>query len=274
MPEKYGIDDLIYLMQRLRDPEAGCPWDLKQNYRSIVPSTLEEAYEVADTIERGDYDELKSELGDLVFQVIFYSQLASEESRFDFSAVVHELVCKLISRHPHVFPDGSLGSKRSDELPAEAISGQWESLKQKERAAKGYQSVLDDVPDNLPALTRAQKLQKRAASIGFDWDNYDQVFDVIESEIAELRQALEGDDPHHVAEEMGDLLFSCVNLARKLRLDSEQTLREGSRKFDRRFRQVELIARESGQSMESMSLEQLEVWWQQAKAKTTKDSLS
>src|SRR5690625_278269 len=164
----YDIDDLLYLMARLRDPRDGCPWDLKQSYATIAPSTLEEAYEVVDTIERDDLDHLQEELGDLLFQVIFYSQLAREEQRFDFSQVVSDLVAKLVRRHPHVFPDGTLQSRASTtgEKPSQ-VKQRWEAIKQQERSAKGAEGLLDDVPLNLPALSRAAKLQKRAASVGF-----------------------------------------------------------------------------------------------------------
>ncbi len=172
MCTQYSVDDLLYLMARLRDPESGCPWDIKQDYASIAPSTLEEAYEVVDAIEKQDFVHLKEELGDLLFQVIFYSQLGKEDERFEFASVVSDLVAKLIRRHPHVFPDGTLQSRIDNRNTLQAdVKARWEAIKQQEREAKGAQGLLADVPLNLPALSRAAKLQKRAASVGFDWDN-------------------------------------------------------------------------------------------------------
>lgn len=273
---KYKLDDLIELMARLRDPLDGCPWDLQQNYQSIVPSTIEEAYEVADAIERGNYADLRDELGDLMFQTVFYSQLASEEGLFDLEEVISTLVTKLVRRHPHVFPDGTLASRKSDSVPSltssksfeeQRIKDNWEQIKRKERLNKGQLSVLDDIPLNLPALSRAQKTQKRAASLGFDWQNAEQVLPKIDEELVELREAMEQQDKEAIEEELGDLFFSCVNLSRKLKLDSEQVLRKAEKKFENRFRKVEQAVESEGFCISDLSIEQLEAFWQKAKNK-------
>ena len=190
---QYSFDDLKRLMSRLRDPQTGCPWDVEQTYRSIAPSTIEEAYEVVDAIERNNLEHLKEELGDLLFQVVFYSQIALEEERFNLDDVVSDLVSKLIRRHPHVFPENTLESRasatRTPEQEAE-IKARWEALKREERQAKGQAGLLDDIPLNLSALTRATKLQKRASSVGFDWPSMDGVIEKIEEELDEVKQAL------------------------------------------------------------------------------------
>jgi len=266
----YSIDDLLYLMARLREPETGCPWDLTQSYASIAPSTLEEAYEVVDTIERGDYDHLEEELGDLLFQVIFYSQLAREEERFDFERIVDGLVTKLVRRHPHVFPDGDLTRRCSRaERDSAEVKSRWEAIKQQERANKGVTGILDDVPLNLPALSRATKLQKRASGQGFDWPDAAGPLAKVHEELAELEQTLQADAPVSEAEatasqteELGDMLFSVVNLARHLRIDSEAALRAANRKFERRFRWVEQTV--SG-DLARQSPETLDALWRRAK---------
>ncbi len=262
-PQAYTLEDLLYLMQRLRDPMDGCPWDIKQSYATIVPSTLEEAYEVADTIERGDYDHLREELGDLLFQVIFYSQLGAEENRFDFNGIVHSLVAKLVRRHPHVFPEGELRA-RFGEQPAEtvAIKQRWEDIKQAEREQKGVAGALDDIPLNLPALTRATKLQKRAARQGFDWSDVGGPIDKVREELAEVEEALAAGDSQAVDEELGDLLFAVVNISRYLKQDAEGSLRRANAKFERRFRHMEQAA---GGSVEGLDMQALERLWQEAK---------
>ena len=260
---RYDLDDLIYLMQRLRAPEDGCPWDLEQNYASIAPSTIEEAYEVADAIERNDIPALREELGDLLFQVVFYAQLGSEEQRFDFHDVLSFLVDKLVRRHPHVFPDGTLQSRKASELDSSAeVLTQWESIKSDERLAKGQQSLMDDVPAGFPALLRAQKLQKRAARVGFDWSEPGPVFDKLQEELGELQEAVSANDRDGIEEEVGDLLFTCVNLARHLGVNAESALRAGNRKFESRFRMIEQI---SDGELATLSSEQLEAHWQRAK---------
>ncbi|TQV84309.1 nucleoside triphosphate pyrophosphohydrolase [Exilibacterium tricleocarpae] len=253
-------------MSRLREPDTGCPWDLQQDYLSITPSTLEEAYEVVDAIEKADYAHLKEELGDLLFQVVFYSRLGQEDGYFSFPDIVSELVDKLVRRHPHVFPDGTLHSRvEQGTRDEEAIKANWEALKSEERAAKGKAGILDDVPLTLPALSRAAKLQKRAAGVGFDWADTAGVVGKIEEELAEVKAALAAGDSAAVAGELGDLLFATVNLSRHLKLDAEATLRSGNRKFERRFRYIEDKAREQGVNLESLSLETMDKWWDEAK---------
>jgi nucleoside triphosphate diphosphatase len=238
---QYAIDDLLYLMARLRDPQSGCPWDIKQNYTSIAPSTLEEAYEVVDAIEKQDFGHLKEELGDLLFQVIFYSQLGREEQQFDFPGIVSSLVEKLIRRHPHVFPDGTLHSRvdNRDTLPVD-VKARWEAIKQQEREAKGVQGVLADVPLNLPALSRAAKLQKRAAGVGFDWEDVYGPIAKVREELLEVEAELDAGNPQALAEEVGDLLFAVVNIARYLKIDPEQALRRANQKFEQRIHFMEV----------------------------------
>ena len=270
----YQLNDLLYLMQRLRDPQTGCPWDLKQNFASIVPHTLEEAYEVADAIERNDFEQLPGELGDLLFQVVYYSQLAAEEGRFGFAEVVDSITRKLLRRHPHVFPAGDLCAVADAQSLAEAaVKQRWEELKAEERAQKAtvpqQLSLLDDVPTALPALSRASKLQKRAAQVGFDWPSALPVLDKVREELDEVLEAMAAQDAPAIADEVGDLLFAVVNLARHLKLDAEATLRQASSKFERRFRMIEQLLRERGQPIENCTLEQLDALWaevtQQAK---------
>lgn len=262
---QYRLENLIYLMQRLRHPETGCPWDLKQSYKSITSSTIEEAYEVVDAIENEDYEHLREELGDLLFQVIFYSQLASEEQRFSFDDVVHGLTAKLVRRHPHVFPDGTLESQRApgDILDDAEIKASWENIKQSERESKGDKGVFDDVPASLPGLTRAAKLQKRAAKLGFDWSESAQVLDKVEEELEELKQAFAEDDAEHVASELGDLMFSCVNLARHIGKDPDELMRQANQKFQTRFTHVHQRMMEN-EGVNHTS-DQLEAYWLEAK---------
>lgn len=271
----YTIDDLKTLMARLREPVYGCPWDQAQTYATIAPSTLEEAYEVVDTIEQGEPQQLKEELGDLLFQVIFYSQLGSEESVFDFDEIVSSLTAKLIRRHPHVFPEGTLASRIDPALVGfddrEAmIKASWESIKQEEREQKGQCGLLDDVPLAFPALLRAGKLQKRAARVGFDWPTSQGVYDKLNEEIAELKEAQASANQQHIEEELGDLLFTVVNLARHLKLDPESALRRANQKFESRFNKLESFAKTQGQiladSSKHIKAEQLEQWWKEAKA--------
>jgi ATP diphosphatase len=276
---RYGIDDLQMLMAVLRDSEQGCPWDLEQDWDSIVPHTLEEAYEVADVIERRAFDELPGELGDLLFQVVYYSQFGREEGRFDFHDVVHTLTTKMVRRHPHVFPDGTLDSRRPPGVSAEQVetrqaelenvSSRWEALKAEERTGRAEEaapvSVLDDVPRALPALSRAAKLSKRAARVGFDWPDSTGVIAKIREELAEVEQALAEGDRDHAAAEVGDLLFAVTNLARTLKADPEQCLRETNAKFERRFRHVEAALAERGMTTRDVDLDTMESYWQQAK---------
>lgn len=260
---QYTIDDLLYLMARLRDPHTGCPWDIKQSYASIAPSTLEEAYEVVDAIEKQDFVHLNEELGDLLFQVIFYSQLGKEENRFDFASVVSGLVDKLVRRHPHVFPDGTLTSQidNRDMLPTD-VKQRWEAIKQQERDAKGVQGLLADVPVNLPALSRAAKLQKRAASVGFDWQNIQGPIAKVREELLEVEQALAAKDTAAITEELGDLFFSVVNISRYLHIDPEQALRQANLKFEQRFRYIETHI---DTPLAQTSIETMNKLWDEAK---------
>jgi ATP diphosphatase len=263
----YQLEDLLYLMRRLRDPKTGCPWDVKQTFGSIVPYTLEEVYEVVDTIEREDYSHLREELGDLLFQVIFYSQLGEEQSLFSFNEVMDTLVDKLVSRHPHVFPEGTLSSQRNtgDSLAEPAIKQKWETIKASERKDKGHRSILDDIPTGLPALSRAQKLQKRAAGHGFDWPSVDGVFEKLKEESAELDTAMTQGNTDNIEEELGDMLFTLVNLCRHFNLDAETSLRKASSKFQQRFQYVERHVLASGQQVSDVGLDELDQLWREAK---------
>ena len=266
----YSLQDLLNLMARLRDPQFGCPWDVKQHYASIVPHTLEEAYEVADAIERGDFDHLQGELGDLLFQVVYYSQLAREEGRFEFSGVIDSITRKLIRRHPHVFPTGDLYAPRDvPRLNEEQVKQRWEEIKAEERAEKSVApqqlSLLDDVPAALPALSRSAKLQKRAGQVGFDWPDALAVLDKVREELDEVLEAMSENDPQAVAEEIGDLLFSVVNLARHLKVDPETALRGANGKFERRFRFIEQALRDTLRPIQDCTLEELDALWGEAK---------
>lgn len=248
-------------MAALRDPDKGCPWDLEQNFASIVPHTLEEAYEVAEAIETNDLKELRAELGDLLFQVIFYARLAEEQSLFDFDQVVEGIVDKLIRRHPHVFGDASVDSA---EMQTEA----WEASKALERSGKsGEAGTLSGVAKALPAMTRSVKLQKRAARVGFDWPEIAPVFDKVSEELGELQEEIaQGDTQARIEEEMGDLLFACTNLARHAHVEPETALRHANRKFERRFMQMEAKAKQDGLALADLDLDQWEQLWERVKA--------
>jgi ATP diphosphatase len=273
--KRYSIDDLKTLMARLRDPRTGCPWDIKQTFASIVPHTIEEAYEVADAIEQEDYPHLKDELGDLLFQVIFYTQMGNEQGYFDFEGVVDHLVRKLIRRHPHVFPNGTLDSRIDpDNRPTEAwIKESWERIKAEERAEQPATeqgtSRLDGIATTLPAMARADKLQRRAARHGFDWPDIGPVFDKLHEELDELKEAWAQstgpDDRDAVEDELGDLLFVCVNLARFLKVNPEQALKRTNRKFESRFRGIESELASEGRNMDDESLEALDIIYQKVK---------
>ncbi len=271
----YSLQDLLHLMARLRDPKYGCPWDVKQNYASIVPHTLEEAYEVADAIERGDFDDLKGELGDLLFQVVYYSQLAREDGRFEFDGVIDGITRKLIRRHPHVFPTGDLYAPlETPRLNDEEVKQRWEEIKAQERAGKAQEplqlSLLDDVPAVLPALSRAAKLQKRASQVGFDWPSALPVVDNVREELDEVLEAMADNDAESIAEEVGDLLFAAVNLARHLKVDPENALRAANSKFERRFRFIEQALRDTQRPMEDCTLEEMDALWGEAKRQEKK----
>lgn len=252
------IERLIEVMARLRAPDSGCPWDLGQTYRTIAPYTVEEAYEVADAIERDDRAALKEELGDLLFQVAFHARMAEEEGAFDFAGVAGALADKMIRRHPHVFaaPDG-----RS----ADGQAAAWEDQKAEERKAKGAASLLDDVPLGLPGLTRAVKLQKRAARIGFDWTKAHDVLEKIVEETRELAAAADGDDQDAIEDEFGDVLFVLANLSRHLRVDPEAALRRANEKFSRRFRHIEKRLAERDAPSAPAPLAEMEAYWNEAK---------
>ncbi len=259
-----NIDRLLDVMARLRDPENGCPWDVEQDFKSIAPYTVEEAYEVADAIEREDRDALREELGDLLLQVVFHARMAEEEKSFDFEDVAGAIADKLIRRHPHVFDRENHDSEAS-------LRETWENQKAGERAAKARKSgvapsALDDVPVALPALTRAEKLQKRAARVGFDWANVGPVIEKIDEELGELKAEMrDGANAERLTDEMGDVLFSCVNLARHLKIDPEFALRGTNAKFDNRFRKVEQSLREDSLDLRDVDIEEYERRWQAAK---------
>tara|TARA_B100000676_G_scaffold53432_1_gene52610 strand:- start:1337 stop:2050 length:714 start_codon:yes stop_codon:yes gene_type:complete len=234
------------------------PWDREQTFKSIASCSIEEAYEVADAIEREDFDSLKSELGDLLFQVIFHAEMASEKEIFDLEDVIFELNDKLTRRHPHVFEDGSVSSAQ-DSLKI------WEDIKAQERKEKKQDSLMDDVPVNLPSLSRAKKLQKRAARVGFDWQNSDRVFDKIDEEILELKNEKATEDKERISEEIGDIFFTLVNLTRHYDLDPEDIIRKANLKFEMRFRKMEQLAEQMNERLDDMTLEQLEIMWQKVK---------
>ena len=256
----HSIEDLLSIMSRLRDPEHGCPWDLEQDFSSIAPYTIEEAYEVADAIERGALDELRDELGDLLLQVVFHAQIAAEQEAFDFNDVVGAICEKMLRRHPHVFGDTKAAAK-------EELHVAWERHKERERGNKSTQpNALEGVALALPALLRAEKLQRRAARVGFDWDQVNAVLDKCREELSELEAELEQPERGPaVAEEIGDLLFSCVNLARHAGVPAEQALQEANRKFERRFSAMDGLLRGTGRRMEDLSLPELDALWEQVK---------
>lgn len=258
-----ALDRLLAIMDRLRDPDGGCAWDIEQSFTTIAPYTIEEAYEVHDAIERGHMDDLKEELGDLLFQVVFHSQMAQEAGFFRFEDVAGVIAEKMIRRHPHVFAG-------ADPRDADSQIQAWEATKAAERAAKADKgeedrSALANVPVALPALLRAEKLAKRAARVGFDWPDVRSVFDKIEEELDEVREAVAENDSAHIQEEIGDLLFAVANLARKAKIDPETALRDANAKFNRRFRAVETALTDQGSSAQEASLEDMEALWVKAK---------
>lgn len=286
----HTIDDLLYLMSRLRNPDTGCPWDLKQDFSSILPHTLEEAYEVADAIERQDWPHLEEELGDLLFQVIFYGQMADEKGWFNLHSIVDRLVNKLVRRHPHVFPEGTLASERQPgEVFDEAdINQRWEEIKQAEKLAastsvlvaepgSGFNSklsserLLDQVPATFPALTRAYKLQKKASTVGFDWPKGDDgVLEKIREELDEVIVELEAGNKPLLEKEIGDLIFAVINLARHNNINPDTALRGTNQRFYDRFAYVEDSAIEAG-GWDNVSLVEMESAWQYAKRQQKND---
>ena len=254
------VDRLNAIMAKLRDPVGGCPWDVEQTFATIAPYTIEEAYEVADAIERGDMDELKSELGDLLFQVVFHARMAEEQGLFAFDDVAEAIAEKLERRHPHVFGDEAA---KPDGVAQKA---RWEDIKAGERKAKAQHGALDDVPVGLPALARAAKLTKRAARVGFDWPSTDEVFDKLDEEVAELRVEIAAGDLDKARDEVGDLLFVVANLARKLGVEPEDALRGANAKFIRRFGFIEAALARDGRSPEQSDLAEMDGLWDAAKA--------
>lgn len=253
-----AFENLIDIMARLRHPEDGCPWDVEQNFETIYPYTIEEAYEVADAIERQHMGDLKEELGDLLFQVMFHSQMAAEAGHFTVEHVVQAICEKMIRRHPHVF-------EQNDHRTAEEQTLAWDVLKAKERAEKAgpesTASALDGVALSLPALQRAEKLQKRAARVGFDWPDAQSVFEKLDEELAEVKDAVTDGNQQHIEEEIGDLLFVVANLARKLSIDPEHALRKGNAKFERRFKAMEALAAKNGRTFIDLDLDAQENLW-------------
>lgn len=267
---RYQLADLLRVMVRLRDPEHGCPWDIRQDFQSIVPSTLEECYELAQAIEQEDYPHVAEELGDVLFQVIFYARLGAERELFTFDTIVDTLVNKLVRRHPHVFAEGEIEGVVTQRSSVESVKASWEAIKREERKEKSQEGVLADVPVALPALPRAQKLQKRAAQVNFDWSDTNAVLSKLEEEIAELREAMAVGQKEEIAEEMGDVLFSCVNLSRHLGLDAEASLRGASSKFERRFMAMEASAAAADTSLQALSAAELDALWEAAKTASTR----
>ena len=266
MVAEYSLDDLLYLMSRLRDPVDGCPWDIKQQFDTIIPHTIEEAYELADAIAEDDKSHIKEELGDVLFQVIFYAQMGKEEGSFDFPSIVSHLVEKLVRRHPHVFPGGDLQARfgeQPENIPS--IKQNWEAIKAKERQGKQQTSVLDDVPVALPAMTRSIKLQKRAANVGFDWPDLSGVMSKLREELDELEEAREQQDEQAIAAEFGDVLFCLGNLARHLRIEPESALRGSNSRFEERFRYIEERLSAQGKHPEEASLAEMDALWDEAK---------
>jgi tetrapyrrole methylase family protein/MazG family protein/ATP diphosphatase len=258
MSDPTPIERLKAVMARLRDPQTGCPWDVEQTFATIAPYTVEEAYEVADAIERNDLNDLKEELGDLLFQVIFHARIAEEMGAFAFDDVADAVAQKLVRRHPHVF--GEAGQRTADEQTVA-----WEEIKAGERKAKDKAGVLDDVPVGLPALTRAVKLTKRAGRVGFDWPSVKEVFDKAREELAELEAEIEAGDAATTKEELGDFLFVVANLARKLDVEPEDALRGANAKFVRRFRYIEARLAESGRTPTDSDLAEMDALWNEVR---------
>ena len=264
-PEGRGIDRLIAIMAQLRNKDGGCPWDLEQNFATIAPYTIEEAYEVADAIEKQDLAALKDELGDLLFQVVFHGRMAEEQGAFGFDEIAGQCADKMVRRHPHVFGAGSIVQTAADQTRA------WERLKAAERAARAgtaeRHSALDGVATGLPALTRAVKIQARAARVGFDWKTAPPILDKIAEEIGELRQEMEAGAPvDRLEDELGDLLFAMANLARRLELDAESALRRATAKFERRFQRMEALLAARDERLEGQDLDALDRLWDTVKA--------
>ncbi|MEQ8290107.1 MAG: nucleoside triphosphate pyrophosphohydrolase [Gammaproteobacteria bacterium] len=257
------MEKLLWIMKSLRDPETGCPWDREQSMDSIRGYTLEEAYEVVDAIERGSMEDIRDELGDLLFHIIFYAEMANEQGAFDFPELVEKAAAKLERRHPHVFADMEVEN-------SEQVKKIWEQNKQKERQQQERASLLlDDISAHQPAMLRALKLQKRAAGVGFDWNNSSDIIAKIEEELHELKESIqENDNPEHIAEELGDLMFCCVNLARHFHIDPELALRQTNNKFVERFNYIESTLKRENKSLDETGLEEMDRLWNEAKTNT------
>ncbi|MCV2448048.1 nucleoside triphosphate pyrophosphohydrolase [Paracoccus sp. DMF] len=258
--DRTGIDRLLAIMAALRDPQTGCPWDIEQDFASIAPYTIEEAHEVADAIAREAWDELPGELGDLLLQVVFHARMAEEAGLFAFADVVDKVTAKMIDRHPHIFGD------ESRDKSAEQQVRDWEAIKARERAAKAEKGVLDGVALGLPGLTRAVKLQNRAARVGFDWPGPEDVLVKLVEETRELVEARDSADHAHLTEEFGDLMFVMANLARHLKIDPEEALRGANAKFTRRFQSIEAALAAEGRRPEDSDLAEMDALWDRAKA--------
>ncbi|PCI76044.1 MAG: nucleoside triphosphate pyrophosphohydrolase [SAR86 cluster bacterium] len=273
-----AIDRLIAIMTMLRDKQHGCPWDLEQTIKSLLPYTLEEVYEVADAIENNDLVELEDELGDLLFQVIFYAQIAKEQGAFDFQDIATAISDKLVRRHPHVFPDGDVKQFGiSQDISAQQVVVNWEAIKELEReekrkkggrqAAQEVESILGDVPRALPAMERARKLQKRAAQVGFDWTEIAPVLEKLKEEVAEFEEALASGDLERMSDELGDVMFAAINLARHGNIEPEVALRSANRRFETRFNWIETALAAQGKVFRDANLVELDALWEQAKTK-------
>ena len=272
-----AIDRLIAIMTMLRDKQHGCPWDLEQTIKSLLPYTLEEVYEVADAIENNDLVELEDELGDLLFQVIFYAQIAKEQGAFDFQDIATAISDKLVRRHPHVFPAGDIEQFGiPQDISAQQVVVNWEAIKEIEReekrkkggsaAVEKNESILDDVPRALPAMERARKLQKRAAQVGFDWAEIAPVLNKLKEEVAEFEEALASGDHERMSDELGDVLFATINLARHSKIEPEVALRSTNRRFELRFKWIEVALSKQGKVFKDANLEELDALWDQAKS--------
>jgi len=262
----HQIDDLLYLMARLRDPEFGCPWDIKQDFSTIVPHTVEEVYEVVEAIDRNDMKNLSEELGDLLFQIVFYAQIGKESGSFDFAQIIDGITQKLLRRHPHVFPDGTLGSKRSSaELSDAEIKGQWDAIKAQEKQGNAPKQFLDAVPVAMPSLNRAYKLQKQASKVGFDWAEVGPVIAKIKEELDEVEEAIASGNRKEIESEVGDVIFAAVNLARLANVDPDAALRSTNQKFYDRFCYIESQLALQDVSLRGASLQQMDELWERAK---------
>lgn len=256
----YTIQDFIRLIAQLRNPNGGCPWDLKQNYESMIPCLIEETYEVVEAIQKKDRVNLREELGDLLLQVVFFSQLATEDNYFTFDDVLNDVAEKIIRRHPHVF--GHVSAENEEEALA-----RWNSIKDSEKSKEQIQSILDNVPSAFPALMRAQKLQKQCARIGFDWTEVEPIFAKVEEELQEVKDEFTHypQDHERIEEELGDLFFATVNLSRHLKCNAEESLRKANHKFEKRFRKIEQKAKEEGKKLENLSLIEMDILWDEVK---------